>query len=231
MPQESAILQEGDTLLGKLIGGALSYAPRKIIVDGKTIFNPEEELLKEQGYKDVEMSEAPTVPTQTQQAVPSWTEQENKIIQSWELKPAQPDPVAAFREIQTQAILAQIAESEDKTLGIQCMALFPVYVQDKQHDAGEVAAHPETGYPYECMTAYDGAVQPDWTIDTATLWKPWHSRKPEFALPWEAPTGAHDIYKSGEYMIWTDGTVKKCLRDTNFSPEEYAQAWEIYNAQ
>lgn len=27
-------------------------------------------------------------------------------------------------------------------------------------------------------------------------------------------------------MIWTDGTVKKCLRDTNFSPDEYAQAWE-----
>lgn len=32
-------------------------------------------------------------------------------------------------------------------------------------------------------------------------------------------------------MVWTDGTVKKCLRDTNFSPTEYAQAWEIYNAK
>ena len=27
-------------------------------------------------------------------------------------------------------------------------------------------------------------------------------------------------------MIWTDGTVKKCIQDTNFSPEEYSQAWE-----
>ena len=24
----------------------------------------------------------------------------------------------------------------------------------------------------------------------------------------------------------TDGTVKKCVQDTNFSPEEYPQAWE-----
>lgn len=25
----------------------------------------------------------------------------------------------------------------------------------------------------------------------------------------------------------TDGTVKKCVQDTNFSPEDYPQAWEI----
>ena len=114
-------------ILAKLINGALSYAPRKIIIDGKTIFNPSENLLKEQGYKDVETSEAPAVSTQTQQAVPSWKEQEDKIVQSWELKPAQPDPTAVLQEIQTQAVMEQIAESEDKTLGIQCMALFPVW--------------------------------------------------------------------------------------------------------
>ena len=213
-------------ILAKLTDGVLYYAPRKIIVDGKTIFNPPEGVLKEQGYKDVETSEAPTVSTQTQQAVPTWQDQENKIVQAWEVKPAQPDLTAALQEIQTQAVLAQIAESEDKTLGIQCMALFPVYVQNKQHDSGEVSTHPETGYPYECMTAYDGTVQQDWTIDNRTLWKPWHSRKAEYALPYEAPTGAHDMYKAGEYMIWTGGVVKHCIQDTNFSPEEYPQAWE-----
>lgn len=82
-------------MLARLIDGALSYAPRKIIIDGKTIFNSADTLLREQGYKDVETSECPTVPTQTQQAVPSWQEQEGKIVQTWELKPAQPDPTAA----------------------------------------------------------------------------------------------------------------------------------------
>ena len=214
-------------MLGKLVNGALSYAPRKIIIDGKTIFNPEDTVLREQGYKDIETSEAPAVSTQTQQAVPIWTEQENKIVQTWEVKPAQPDPTAALQEIQTQAVLAKVQESDDKTLGIQCMALFPVYEQNKQHDSGEVATHPETGYPYECMTAYDGTVQQDWTIDNRTLWKPWHSRKKEYALPYEAPTGAHDMYKAGEYMIWRDGLVYLCNEDTNFSPEEYPQAWEV----
>lgn len=213
-------------ILAKLIDGAISYAPKKIIIDGKTIFNPADTLLQEQGYKDVETSEAPAVSTQTQQAVPAWQEQEDKIIQMWDIVPAQPDPTAVLQEIQKQAVMEQIAESEDKTLGIKCMALFPVYVQNKQHEAGEVATHPETGYPYECMTGYDGTVQQDWTIDNRTIWKPWHSRDPEYALPFVA-TGAHDMYKSGEYMIWTDGSVYKCTQDTNFSPEEYAQAWEV----
>ena len=213
-------------MLAKLINGALRYAPKKIIVDGKTIFNPTDTLLKEHGYKDVETSSAPAVSTQTQQAVPTWQEQENKIVQSWEVKPAQPDPTATLQEIQTQAALAQIAENEDKTLGIQCMALFPTYAQNKQHEVGEVATHPETGYPKECILAYDGTVQQDWTIDTSTCWKSWHSRKKEYALPWEAPTGAHDMYKAGEYMIWEDGTTQHCKQNTNFSPAEYPQAWE-----
>lgn len=214
-------------MLAKLINGALSYAPKKIIIDGKTIFNPGEELLKKQGYKDVETTEAPTVSTQAQQAVPSWQEQENKIVQAWELKPSQPDPTAAIQEIQTQAVLAQIAESEDKTLGIQCMALFPVWERGNYVE-GDVRADPDTGYPYECITPHDSIINTgeDYTIKNRTLWKPWHSRKKEYALPWEAPTGAHDMYKAGEYMIWTDGIVKKCLRDTNFSPDEYPADWE-----
>lgn len=214
-------------MLGKIVNGTLSYAPRKIIVDGKTIFNPGEDVLRGQGYKDVETTETPSVSTQTQQAVPSWTEQGGKIVQTWELKPAQPDPTAALQEIQTQAVLAQIAESEDKTLGIRCMALFPAYVQNKYHEVGEIALHPDTGYPRECVLAYDGTVQQSWTIDTATLWRSWHSREAEYALPWEQPTGSHDMYHAGEYMIWTDDSVYKCIQDTAYSPEEFPQAWEI----
>lgn len=214
-------------MLGKLVDGALSYAPRRIIIDGKTIFNPGENVLREQGYKDVETSEAPAVSTQTQRAVTSWQEQEDKIVQVWEVVPAQPDPSAALQELQREAVLAQVAESEDKTLGIQCMALFSVYVQGKQHEVGEIATHPKTGYPRECMQAYDGSVQIDWTIDTPSVWKPWHSRSAEYALPWEAPTGAHDMYKVGEYMIWADGTVRRCKADTDRGPDVLPDNWEM----
>lgn len=212
-------------MLAKLENGNLKIAPSKIIVEGKTIFNPSDDILKEQGYKDVEKTEAPEVLTKTQRAVSSWNESDTKIIQVWSIEPCQPDATEVLQEIQTQAVIEKITASEDKTLGIQCMALFEVWTPEN-YSVGDVRTDPKTGYPYECITAHDSASNPDWTIENRTLWKPWHSRSADYALPWVQPTGAHDMYHSGEYMIWTDKKVKKCVLDTNFSPDEYPAAWE-----
>lgn len=122
--------------------------------------------------------------------------------------------------------VTQIAESEDKTLGIQCMALFKPWTK-ANYLVGDVRTDPKTGYPYECIQAHDSTVNTDWDIAVRTLWKPWHSKSLEYALPYEAPTGAHDMYKNGEYMIYTDKNIYKCIQDTNFSPTDYPQAWEI----
>lgn len=124
-------------------------------------------------------------------------------------------------------LMDDLSGNDDKTQGIACRGLISVYEQNRQYEIGDVRLHPVTGYPRECILAYDGTVQPDWTIDTPTLWKPWHSRKPEYALPWESPTGAHDMYRSGEYMVWTDGRTYLCVEDTNYGPEEYPQAWKM----
>lgn len=105
------------------------------------------------------------------------------------------------------------------------MAFFEAWTPG-QYEVGDIRINPATGYPYECILAHDSTVNTYWTIDVRTLWKPYHSRKKEYALPWEQPTGAHDMYKIGEYMIWTDKEIYKCLSDTVYSPEEYIQAWE-----
>src|SRR5699024_8848705 len=93
-------------------------------------------------------------------------------------------------------MLSEVSEMDDKTEAIAYKGLIPVYEQNHSYSVGDVRLHPTTGNPKECILAYDGSIQPDWTIDTSTLWKPWHSRKPEYALPWEAPTGAHEDRKS-----------------------------------
>lgn len=43
--------------------------------------------------------------------------------------------------------------------------------------------------------------------------------------------GTTDMYLTGEYMVYTDGQMYKCLSNTSYSPEEYAQAWQIVNKE
>lgn len=81
---------------------------------------------------------------------------------------------------------------------------------------------------WKCRQAHDTATYPDITPDgTAwrTFWIPFHGTTPETAQDWIAPSGAHDQYEAGEYMIW-NGQTYKCLSPTVYTPEEYAQAWE-----
>ena len=117
-------------------------------------------------------------------------------------------------------------KDEDKTLVIGLCKYFETWKKGA-YNVGDVRLHPRTKAPYECILAHDSTSNPTWDISVRTLWKPYHSRKKEFALPWEQPTGSHDMYKVGEYMIWTDGNIYCCLLDTNYSPTEYAQAWEV----
>ena len=82
--------------------------------------------------------------------------------------------------------------------------------------------------PWKCRQAHDTATYPDITPEgTAwrTFWIPLHGTSAETAQDWVAPSGAHDQYEAGEYMIW-NGQTYKCLSATVYTPEEYAQAWE-----
>lgn len=86
------------------------------------------------------------------------------------------------------------------------------------------------GQTWECFQAHDNGVYPDIVPGNAawfTFWRPLHGTSPETARTWVQPQhGTTDTYKAGECMIWTDGTVKRAKRETNFSPAEYADDWE-----
>ncbi len=83
------------------------------------------------------------------------------------------------------------------------------------------------GIPYKCVQVHDSGQNPTWTPDTTpALWMQYHGTTVDTARPWIAPAGAHDTYRAGEFMIWTDGAVYRCKQDTVYSPHDYAQAWE-----
>ena len=88
------------------------------------------------------------------------------------------------------------------------------------------------GQTWECFQAHDTATYPDINPDNAawfTFWRPLHGTTPETARPFVPVQGAHDMYRTGEYMVYTDGKTNRCLSDTNFSPDDYPQAWEVIN--
>ena len=99
------------------------------------------------------------------------------------------------------------------------------------HTVGQI--YNAAGQTWECYQAYDNAVYPDIAPGNSawfTFNRPLHGRSAETARPWVAPTHSMDIYQNGECMIWTDGTVRRCIaaNGTNFSPDEYPAGWETY---
>ena len=86
------------------------------------------------------------------------------------------------------------------------------------------------GQIWECYQSHDNATYPDINPDNAawyTFWRPLHGTSPETARPFVPVQGSHDLYHAGEYMIYTDGLTYRCKQDTNYSPEDYAEAWEV----
>ena len=95
------------------------------------------------------------------------------------------------------------------------------------HSVGDV--YNANGQSWECFQPYDNSIYPDINPENPawyTFNRPLHGKSLETARPFVPVQGAHDMYHAGEYMIFTDGVLYKCLSDTNFSPEEYPQAWE-----
>nr|DAH51214.1 MAG TPA: hypothetical protein [Caudoviricetes sp.] len=109
---------------------------------------------------------------------------------------------------------------------IRCSALYPEWTAGK-HTVGETFL--VGGEPWTCFQAYDNAVYPD-IAPGQNAWytfnKPYHGTSRETARQFVHPTGAHDMYKAGEWAV-QGGKFTKCVQDTSYSLEEYAAAWEV----
>ena len=82
------------------------------------------------------------------------------------------------------------------------------------------------GIPYKCEQAHDSTGNPAWNpADASALWTQYHGTSRETARAWVQPQGAHDMYRAGEWMIWTDGLAYPCISDTTFTPVEWPGAW------
>ncbi len=74
-------------MYGRIVDGVFEYAPRKIHLGRKTIYNPKPEHLLAAGYLPLVFTEAPEV-DEHHVAVCKWEQVEDKIVQSWEIQDA-----------------------------------------------------------------------------------------------------------------------------------------------
>jgi len=124
----------------------------------------------------------------------------------------------------SRMMLAQLALDDD--CRIQASGLYMDWTPGS-YSPGEVRnAGAQT---WECYQAHDNAVYPDIAPGNAawfTFWRPLHGRSAQTARPFVPVQGAHDLYRTGELVVWTDGTVYRCLSDTAYSPADQPGAWE-----
>ena len=146
-----------------------------------------------------------------------------RVIQSDE------DALAVRQQIE-QMYVTSAATDTEKILSIN---LCPDWAPG-DHKAGEVYKTDKLGIRqiWECFQAYNNAEFPG-LIPTDPSWytfnRPFHGTTPETAMDWVPVypgAGSHSTYKPGEHMRYTDGFIYKCVSETTYSPEEYADAWE-----
>ena len=72
-------------MYGKFIDDILRFAPKKLNGNGVIVYNPPEEMYLEQGWKPVIFTDQPNDPPAGYIYEAHWEEQEDSIIQVWEL--------------------------------------------------------------------------------------------------------------------------------------------------
>lgn len=135
------------------------------------------------------------------------------------------DALAASIYVNSMTLAGKAIDTDDKRL--RASGLYPDWTAGS-HEVGEI--YNAEGQTWECFAAYDNAVYPDIT-PSGPAWftfnRPLHGKTALTARPFVAPMGAHDTYKPGECMTFTDGKTYRCKAETAYSPTDYAQAWEV----
>lgn len=123
------------------------------------------------------------------------------------------------------SLCGETVDNDGKRL--RASALYPDWAPGS-HAEGE--HYNAGGQTWECIQGYDTAANPD-IRPGEPAWhafnRPLHGASPETARPFVPVQGAHDMYRAGEYAVWTDGALYRCVRDTDFSPADYPPGWEM----
>ena len=134
-----------------------------------------------------------------------------------------------MRAIGMQAARQARASVTEQTAANDVIDLYPLLTPWKEgpYAAGDVVVY--ENYPYRVVQAHDSTGNAGWNPkDAPALFAAYHATDRAHALPYVAPSGAHDAYMMDEWMIWTDGRFYRCRQDaTVWGPDVLPGAWEV----
>ena len=214
-------------IVAKLVKGVLSYAPKKIIIDGKTIFNPGEELLKEQGYKEIRESDIPDDAPDGKIYVSSYEDKGDYIEQVWTLID---EPPKAKEELAIELATKQINTLDlSDNEALYFFALYPTW-----EELCEKSYKSETkGFKFSYGDKLYKTVQDEFTFQSQ--WIPGQGTSAIYTQIVESQAGTledpidvpEDVtsnaftYTIGKYYRW-DGKIYKCQRQGDEDGKEYS---------
>lgn len=112
-------------ILAKIVDGVISYEPKKIKIGSMLIFNPTDEVLKEQGYKEVQTSDMLDDAPDGKIYVPSYEDKGDRIEQVWELAD---EPQKSKEELAVELATKQInALDLSDNEALYFLALYPTW--------------------------------------------------------------------------------------------------------
>lgn len=147
-----------------------------------------------------------------------------RLYNAFEEKPVTYDLLTSTANMTRMLMKGTTPKTADEI--IMCSALYDEWKPGK-HVTGDIFS--VDGDIWECFQNYDNAVYPDIVPGNAawfTFNRPYHGTSRETARNFVHPTGAHDIYKKGEWAV-QGGKFTECLSDTSYSLEEYSAAWGV----
>ena len=90
-------------MYAKLVNGTHRSAPKKVYYNGKTIFNPPDDVLLDMGYLPVTHTDMPTDAPDGKHYESHWEQTDTEIVQVWTLvdNPAEPEPELTIADLET----------------------------------------------------------------------------------------------------------------------------------
>lgn len=72
-------------MYAKLINGTIRSAPKRVLHNGKQVFNPSADTLQELGYLPVTYTDMPTDAPEGQHYESHWEQTDTEILQVWKI--------------------------------------------------------------------------------------------------------------------------------------------------